>query len=133
MVIVFGLAFELPLLLVMLNFGRVITGKRMLGWWRAMVIGITVFAAVATPSTATRSPCSRWPAPIVVLYFGATAICLFNDRRRRRADPDAADPATTRHRISTSRPRRSATSSRYRPRRALPEASGDHDDTDRPG
>src|SRR4051812_41155470 len=43
MVIVFGLAFEMPLLLVLLNFGGVITGRRMLGWWRAMIVGITVF------------------------------------------------------------------------------------------
>ncbi|MGO4426253.1 twin-arginine translocase subunit TatC, partial [Streptomyces sp. MCAF7] len=50
MVIVFGLAFELPLLLVLLNFGGVITGRRMLGWWRGMVVGITVFAAIATPT-----------------------------------------------------------------------------------
>ncbi|GAA2347749.1 twin-arginine translocase subunit TatC [Streptomyces cuspidosporus] len=88
MVIVFGLAFELPLLLVLLNFGGVITGRRMLGWWRGMVVGITVFAAIATP-TGDPLTMSLLAAPIVVLYFGATGICLFNDRRRRRANPDA--------------------------------------------
>ncbi len=35
MVIVFGLSFELPLLLVFLNLTGMITGRRMLGWWRA--------------------------------------------------------------------------------------------------
>ncbi|MFD8385053.1 twin-arginine translocase subunit TatC [Streptomyces sp. NPDC059679] len=88
MVIVFGLAFELPLLLVLLNFGGVITGRRMLGWWRGMVVGITVFAAIATP-TGDPLTMSLLAAPIVVLYFGATGICLFNDRRRRRGNPDA--------------------------------------------
>lgn len=88
LVIVFGLAFELPLLLVLLNLGGVITGKRMLGWWRFMVVGITVFAAVATP-TGDPLTMSVLAAPIVVLYFAATGISLFNDRRRRRRNPDA--------------------------------------------
>ncbi|EDY52312.1 integral membrane protein [Streptomyces clavuligerus] len=81
MVVVFGLAFELPLLLVMLNMGGVITGRRMLGWWRGMIMGITVFSAVATPST---EPITMMllAAPIILLYFLATGFSLFNDRRR---------------------------------------------------
>ncbi|MGX9226166.1 twin-arginine translocase subunit TatC [Streptomyces albus] len=89
LVIVFGLAFELPLLLVLLNFGGILTGKRLLGWWRGMVVvGITVFAAVATPTGDPLTMCAL-AAPIVLLYFGAVAICLFNDRRRGRANPYA--------------------------------------------
>ncbi|WP_326691841.1 MULTISPECIES: twin-arginine translocase subunit TatC [unclassified Streptomyces] len=88
LVIVFGLAFELPLLLVLLNVGGVLTGKRLLGWWRAMVLGITVFAAVATPTGDPLTMCAL-AAPIVILYFGAVGVCLFNDRRRRRTDPYA--------------------------------------------
>ncbi|WP_394435401.1 twin-arginine translocase subunit TatC [Streptomyces sp. SGAir0957] len=82
MVIVFGLSFELPLLLVMLNLTGVITGKRMLGWWRGMIMGITVFAAVATPSTDPLTMIAL-AGPIWVLYFAATAFSLLNDRRRR--------------------------------------------------
>ncbi|MFF7980773.1 twin-arginine translocase subunit TatC [Streptomyces sp. NPDC007901] len=90
MVIVFGLSFELPLLLVMLNLTGIITGKRMLGWWRAMILGITVFAAVATPSTDPLSMLAL-AGPIWVLYFGAVAFSLLNDRRRRRRDGNALD------------------------------------------
>ncbi|MER6105902.1 twin-arginine translocase subunit TatC [Streptomyces sp. NPDC001832] len=90
MVVVFGLSFELPLLLVMLNFGGVITGKRMLGWWRGMIMGITVFAAVATPSTEPLSMLAL-AGPIWVLYFVATAISLLNDRRKTQLA--AAGPA----------------------------------------
>ncbi|MEU9624643.1 MULTISPECIES: twin-arginine translocase subunit TatC [unclassified Streptomyces] len=90
MVVVFGLSFELPLLLVMLNFGGVLTGKRMLGWWRGMIMGITVFAAVATPSTDPVSMLGL-AGPIWVLYFVATAISLLNDRRKARVV--AAGPA----------------------------------------
>ncbi|MER5278512.1 twin-arginine translocase subunit TatC [Streptomyces sp. NPDC002809] len=88
MVIVFGLAFELPLLLVLLNFTGVLTAKRLASWWRAMVMGITVFAAVATP---TGDPLTMitLAAPIVLLYFIALGICMLNDRRRNRGNPDA--------------------------------------------
>ncbi|GGQ86732.1 MULTISPECIES: twin-arginine translocase subunit TatC [Streptomyces] len=85
MVVVFGLSFELPLLLIFLNLTGMVTGKRMLGWWRAMIIGITVFAAVATPSTDPVSMLAL-AGPIWVLYFGATVFALLNDRRRRRRD-----------------------------------------------
>jgi sec-independent protein translocase protein TatC len=88
MVLVFGLSFELPLLLVFLNLIGAITGKRMLGWWRGMIMGITVFAAIATPSTDPLSMLAL-AAPIWVLYFGAVLFSLLNDRRRRRNNPDA--------------------------------------------
>ncbi|RMB86675.1 twin-arginine translocase subunit TatC [Streptomyces shenzhenensis] len=90
MVVVFGLSFELPLLLIMLNLTGALSGKRMLGWWRAMIMGITVFAAVATPSTDPISMLSL-AGPICVLYFAAVAFSLLNDRRRQRRD--AAGPA----------------------------------------
>lgn len=88
MVLVFGAAFELPLLLVMLNMTGVVTGRRMLGWWRAVVMGVFIFGAVATPTT---DPVGMMAlaGPIVVLYFFAVAFSLLNDRRRRRNDPDA--------------------------------------------
>lgn len=85
MVIVFGLSFELPLLLVMLNFTGVLTGKRMLGWWRAMIMGITLFAAIATPSTDPLTMIML-AGPIWVLYFGAVTVALLNDRRKARRE-----------------------------------------------
>ncbi|MEV7732707.1 twin-arginine translocase subunit TatC [Streptomyces sp. NPDC088921] len=90
MVIVFGLSFELPLLLVMLNLTGMITGKRMLGWWRGMIMGITVFAAVATPSTDPLSMLAL-AGPIWVLYFFAVIFSLVNDKRRRRREAEGPD------------------------------------------
>lgn len=88
MVVVFGLAFELPLILVLLNFTGILSAKRLGSWWRGMVLGITIFAAFATP---TGDPVTMLTlaSPIVALYFLALGICLLNDRRRRRANPDA--------------------------------------------
>ncbi|MPY50180.1 twin-arginine translocase subunit TatC [Streptomyces acidicola] len=85
MVVVFGLSFELPLLLIMLNLTGVLTGQRMLGWWRGMIMGITVFAAVATPSTDPISMLAL-AGPIWILYFGAVAFSLLNDRRKSRRE-----------------------------------------------
>ncbi|MCF3168098.1 MULTISPECIES: twin-arginine translocase subunit TatC [Streptomyces] len=88
MVIVFGLAFELPLLLIALNMTGVISGKRMLGWWRGMIVGLTAFAAIATPGG---EPISMLllAGPLAVLYFIAVGFSLLNDKRRNRANPDA--------------------------------------------
>jgi len=88
MVIVFGLAFELPLLLIALNMTGLITGKRMLGWWRGMIVGLTAFAAIATPGG---EPVSMLllAGPLAVLYFIAVGFSLLNDKRRNRKNPDA--------------------------------------------
>ncbi|MFG3226357.1 twin-arginine translocase subunit TatC [Kitasatospora sp. NPDC048194] len=88
MVLVFGFAFEFPLLLVMLNMVGIVTGRRLLSWWRGMVMAITVFAAFATPGA---DPVSMLllSAPIWALYFLAVAVALLNDRRKRRNNPDA--------------------------------------------
>lgn len=88
MVIVFGLAFELPLLLVLLNFTGILSAKRLAGWWRGFVLGITIFSAFATPTGDPLTMLSL-AAPIVVLYFVALGVCFINDRRRRRNNPDA--------------------------------------------
>ncbi|MFF3001118.1 twin-arginine translocase subunit TatC [Streptomyces sp. NPDC057950] len=86
MVLVFGLSFELPVLLVLLNLAGVISARRMVGWWRAMLMGITAFAALATPST---DPLSMLllATPISLLYLAACAIAWCNDRRRHRTSP----------------------------------------------
>ncbi|MER5733325.1 twin-arginine translocase subunit TatC [Streptomyces sp. NPDC002138] len=88
MVVVFGLAFELPLLLMLLNATGVLTARRLASWWRVMVLGITIFAAFATP---TGDPLTMMSlaAPIIGLYFIALGLCLLNDRRRKRNNPDA--------------------------------------------
>lgn len=88
LVIVFGLAFELPLLLVMLNFGGILKARRLLSWWRVMILVITLFSAIATP-TGDPLTMGALAVPIVMLYFAAVGVCFFNDRRRSRANPYA--------------------------------------------
>ncbi|MEW1659194.1 twin-arginine translocase subunit TatC [Streptomyces sp. NPDC093707] len=89
MVVVFGLAFEMPLLLVMLNLTGMLSGRRILGRWRGMVMGITIFSAVATPSADPLTMLAL-AAPIWVLYFAAVVFSLLHDRRKARRE--AAGP-----------------------------------------
>ncbi|MFF9625961.1 twin-arginine translocase subunit TatC [Streptomyces griseosporeus] len=130
MVVVFGLSFELPLLLIMLNLTGVLSGKRMLGWWRAMIMGITVFAAIATPSTDPLTMLAL-AGPIWVLYFGAVAFALLNDRRRARrealgpADDEASELDLTPEDIGDIEP---VTASRALPEQASAERVNGYDD-----
>ncbi|MDT6985828.1 twin-arginine translocase subunit TatC [Streptomyces lusitanus] len=87
MVLVFGLAFELPLLLIMLNMVGIVSGRRMAGWWRGVVMGVFVFGAVATPTTDPVGMLAL-SGPIVVLYFFAVGFSLLNDRRRARKEAE---------------------------------------------
>ncbi len=50
MMLAFGVAFEFPLLLVFLMLVRVVTAAQLRHAWRWVAVGITVFAAVITPS-----------------------------------------------------------------------------------
>jgi len=83
MLLIFGIAFEIPLFVVMLNLAGVVTGKQ-LGRYRPwIVIGTFVFAAVGTPST---DPFSMLflAIPMLVLFFLAELIARLVDRARGR-------------------------------------------------
>ncbi len=83
MLLVFGVGFLVPLMLVLLNFAGVLTGRRLLSWWRWIIVGVIVFAAVATP---TGDPINLMllAGPILLLVGLAIGISLLNDRRRAR-------------------------------------------------
>ena len=82
-ILVFGIGFLAPLLLVVLNFAGILTGKRLASWWRWIIIAVMVFAAVATP---TGDPINLvlLAAPMMMLIVLAILVSLANDRRRHR-------------------------------------------------
>ena len=87
MFLVFGIAFVLPVFLVALNLAGIVTGRQLLQAWRPVILGIFVFAAVATPSG------DPWTmralaVPMLVLYFIAAGLSLLTDRKRRRQGID---------------------------------------------
>ena len=96
MLLVFGVSFEIPLFVIMLNLAGVVSGKA-LGEHRAwIIIGIFVFAAAATPSTDPFSMLML-ALPMTLLFVVSEVIARLVDRRRRRAsaiggvDPDLDD------------------------------------------
>lgn len=91
MLLVFGVAFEIPLFVIMLNLAGVVSGAS-LGRYRPwIIIGTFVFAAVATPSTDPFSMLML-AMPMTVLFIIAEVIARFVDRMRRRKAAEAAVP-----------------------------------------
>ncbi|MFA1547171.1 twin-arginine translocase subunit TatC [Actinomadura chokoriensis] len=87
MLLVFGLTFELPLFVVVLNLAGVLSSTRIRRSQRMILFGIFVFAAVATPS-ADPFTMLALALPTVLLFEVAALLAFFNDRRRaRRPDP----------------------------------------------
>ena len=87
MMLAFGLAFEVPLLIVMLNLAGILTHQRFRKWRRVIIFGVFLIAGMANPS----------PDPITMLILGGGCVALVevaefivwtNDRRRARLHPD---------------------------------------------
>ncbi len=100
MVAVFGVAFELPLLVVMLNRVGVLPYAKLQRWQRGILFGLFVLAAIATPGSDPVSMLALAGA-LVVLFEVSVLIARAHDRgvARRRAeqglddlDPDEPSP-----------------------------------------
>jgi sec-independent protein translocase protein TatC len=86
MLLAFGIAFEVPLLIVMLNLAGILTHERFRKWRRMILFGVFLIAGMANPS----------PDPITMLILGGACAALVevaefivwsNDRRRARLHP----------------------------------------------
>lgn len=81
-----GIAFVLPVFVVLLNFMGVISAKGILKGWRIAVLLITVFCALATPAADVFSM-FLLAIPMVLLYFAAIGVAFWHDRvAAKRAD-----------------------------------------------
>ena len=87
MIVGFGIAFELPLLIVMLNAVGILTHERFRKWRRMIIFGIFLVCGLVNPS----------PDPWTMLLLGGLAVVLteiaelfvyFNDKRRARRNPN---------------------------------------------
>ena len=91
--LVFGLAFVLPVALVMLNFAGVITAENIIKSWRMAVFISAVVGAIATP---VAEPMAMFllMVPLLILYFLAAGIAFLHDKRvaRKLAALESANP-----------------------------------------
>jgi sec-independent protein translocase protein TatC len=85
MLLIFGIAFELPLIIVILNLAGTLSHSFVRKWRRMMIFLVFVFAGAATPSP---DPFSMLllAVPCVVLVELAEAFVWLNDRRRARRE-----------------------------------------------
>lgn len=88
--LVFGVGFLAPLLLVLLNFAGVLSAKRLISWWRWIIFVVFLFAAVATP---TGDPINLilLAGPMLILVGIAILVAYLNDKRRARRNPEQID------------------------------------------
>jgi sec-independent protein translocase protein TatC len=96
MLVIFGAAFELPLLVVMANLAGVLSARVLRKSQRLAIFLIFLFAAVATPSTDPFTMCAM-AVPMVLLFEAAVLFAVFHDRRKaarqaeERAEPHPED------------------------------------------
>jgi sec-independent protein translocase protein TatC len=94
MLLVFGVAYQIPLFVILLNLAGVVRGKT-LGQHRPwIVVGTFVFAAVATPST---DPFSMLflAIPMTLLFLISEVVARILDRRRGLTAYDGLDDDET--------------------------------------
>jgi sec-independent protein translocase protein TatC len=82
-ILLFGMAFELPVFLITFNLIGFLSGQAILKPWRGWVFGITLFVAAFSP---TADPLSMMAlaVPLILLYLFSGVFALLNDRRRAR-------------------------------------------------
>lgn len=86
--LVFGLAFEIPVFVVMLNRAGVVSGKTLAAHRPWIIVGIFIFAAVATPS-ADPFTMTFMAVPMVILYMISEVLARSHDRRKASSSPNA--------------------------------------------
>jgi sec-independent protein translocase protein TatC len=83
MLLIFGIAMEIPFFVILLNLAGVISGRMLAKYRPWIIIGVFVFAAVATPSTDPFSMLML-AIPLLVLFLAAEIVARTVDRARGR-------------------------------------------------
>lgn len=86
-----GVAFVLPVFIVLLNFVGVLSARSIIKGWRVAVLLICLFTAVATPAADVISM-FLLAIPMVLLFFAAALVTHLHDRRvaKRNAELESS-------------------------------------------
>jgi sec-independent protein translocase protein TatC len=63
-----GVSFQTPIVVMFLARLRIVTARRLIGWWRLAIVGAFVVAAIVTP-TPDPVTCTIVALPLIGLYF----------------------------------------------------------------
>ena len=85
LVVVIGVAFVLPVFLVLLNRVGVLSGVSILKAWRIAILTIVLFTAVATPAADVFSMFIL-AIPMVALYLASAGVAVLHDKRVARRE-----------------------------------------------
>ncbi|HEY5223998.1 MAG TPA: twin-arginine translocase subunit TatC [Microbacteriaceae bacterium] len=84
LIVATGIAFVLPVFLVLLNFMGILSARGILKAWRIALVVILLFTAIATPSADVISM-FMLAIPLVFLYFASAGVAAIHDRRTAKA------------------------------------------------
>ncbi len=84
MILLFGVAFEFPLIVLMLNFAGHCQRERLLSWWRVGVFVFFAFSAVVTPDPGPVRDDGAGALPLAALLRARSGVAFLNDKRRGR-------------------------------------------------